>query len=110
MFNTQDKIVSLKGKILSEKEIMVSDLTLVNCVLKNGILYHVDYGSFKKKSNAHKINEGVYNSFVKEVLNRVSFLQNFRYPDWVLSNDRLEFLKKNMKATETIDDFVRRIG
>lgn len=94
---------------LGAKEIKVCDLTLFNCIFKDGILYHIDYGSFKKSRNAIKINDAMYNSFVKEVLRRVSFLQNGGYPDWVLKEDRLEFLKKNMTKKRLLKNLLKEL-
>ena len=96
-------------KILGDKGIMVCDLTLFNCVFKDGILYHIDYGSFRKSREAIKINKVMYESFVECVLKRISFLQKGYYPEWVLSSDRLEILENNMSKNETVKEFVKRM-
>ena len=69
----------------------------------------LEYGSFKKCKDAVKINEIMYNSFVEGVLKRISFLQNGFYPEWVLSSDRLEILKRNMGKKEKVKQFIKKI-
>lgn len=96
-------------EVLTKNKIAVYDLLLYNSVLKKGILYHIDYGSFKKCKDAVKINGIMYNSFAEGVLKRISFLQNGFYPEWVLSSDRLEILKRNMGKKETVKEFVKRM-
>lgn len=96
-------------ELLSKKEIMVCDLTLFNCVFKDGILYHIDYGSFKKSRSASKVNEAMYNMFVLCLLKRICFLEKGYIPEWVLSTNRLDFLKKNMKENDKVKEFVKRI-
>lgn len=108
-------------EILSKYNIIARDLRVGNCVFKDNILHHVDYGNFLKNYNSENLDNKdlIDNSKFKNNLEFYNFIYNLLggiycnlkmpIPYWVFSKDDVfKEIENKMSNDEEFGNFVKR--
>lgn len=108
-------------EMLSKCNIIARDLRVGNCVFKDDILYHIDYGNFLRNYNNDELDNEVlientrfknnleFNNFIYNLFGSIYFNSKLSIPYWILSKDNVfKEIEEKMGVDEQICEFVKR--
>mgnify|MGYP003302461873 CR=1 FL=1 len=96
--------------LLKKYKISTIDLRVGNCIYKDGILYHVDYGGFRYISNISKIDyKKEFDRFICDLFSKSYQKNKLCIPRWIINNnDKINIINEKMNEYETVGEFIKR--
>ena len=94
---------------LTKHKIAAYDLYPYNSILKNGILYHIDYGYFNFCNNPLK-NKQLLDEYIYELLGNIFEFMGYQdICSYIFPEEIFEYSKKEMNESETVKTFIKKI-